>query len=128
MVREGPADGPRGACSSRVLARLLFQSVLVLSFGWKWFRTVAAAGGQSAGAWRTVRVLPADGPLFGVIYGGSGCFFGRSAEKGRTARVARADGRPHLAGWSARACVLCSLVRFLPSFFRASACVSRNHS
>jgi hypothetical protein len=25
-------------------------------------------GGQSAGAWRTVRVLPADGPFFGVRY------------------------------------------------------------
>jgi hypothetical protein len=25
-------------------------------------------GGRSAGAWRTVRVLPADGPFFGVCY------------------------------------------------------------
>jgi hypothetical protein len=31
-------------------------------------------------------VLPADGPLFGVVSGGSVCFFGRSAAQGRTAR------------------------------------------
>jgi hypothetical protein len=35
-------------------------------------------GGQSAGAWRTVRELPADGPLFGVISRGSVCFIRRS--------------------------------------------------
>jgi hypothetical protein len=43
------------------------------------FGQSAAAGGRSAGAWRTVRMLPADGPLFGVVSGGSVCFFGRSA-------------------------------------------------
>jgi hypothetical protein len=51
-------------------------------------------GRQSAGAGPTVRVLPADGPLFGVVTGGSVCFFGQSAAAGRTVRVARADGPP----------------------------------
>jgi hypothetical protein len=35
---------------------------------------------------------------------------------------------PLLAGQSASAWQLCSLVRFLPSFFCASACASRNRS
>jgi hypothetical protein len=58
-------DGPRAQCSSRVLcvlARLGFRSVLVSGFDWKWFRTV--------------RVLPADGPLFGVVSRGFVFFFG----------------------------------------------------
>jgi hypothetical protein len=88
-------------------------------------------GGRSAGAWRTVRVLPADGPLyevrlwwFCVLYRtvrGVGPdspqgWRGQSAAVGRTVRKASADGPPLLAGRSARACVLCFLVRFLPSF------------
>jgi hypothetical protein len=44
------------------------------------------------------------------------CVCGQSAVAGRTVRVAHADGPPSLAGRSARACVLCFLVRFLPSF------------
>jgi hypothetical protein len=54
----GTADGPRGACSSRVLrilARLRFRSVLVSSFGWKWFRKIRSNG-------RTVRGCLADSP------------------------------------------------------------------
>jgi hypothetical protein len=130
-VREGPADGPRGACSSRVLARLRFRFVLFLSFGWKWFRTVRGSG-------RTVRGCLADSPraprgqsviqgrlwsfwsLFRMVRGvgpdSPRCGCGRSAAAGRTVRVASADGPPILAGRSARACVLCFLVRFLPSF------------
>jgi hypothetical protein len=88
-------------------------------------------GGRSACAWRTVRVLPADGPLYSVrlwwfcvLYRtvrGVGPdspqgWRGRSAAAGRTVREASADGPPLLAGRSARACVLCFLVRFLPSF------------
>jgi hypothetical protein len=52
--------------------------VFLLSFALDlfWFRVLvgrgfgqsAAAGGRSAGAWRTVRVLPADGLLFGARY------------------------------------------------------------
>jgi hypothetical protein len=71
------ADGPRRACLSRVLrvpTWLRFRSVAFSCFGWAKFRTVRVyradsprvPGGQSAGAWRTVRVLHADGPLFAV--------------------------------------------------------------
>jgi hypothetical protein len=92
------------------------------------FGQSAAAGGRSAGAWRTVRVLPADGPLFEVVSGGSVCFHGsgpdgprcgcgQSAAVGRTVRVACADSPPLLTGRSARAWVLCFLVRFLPPSF-----------
>jgi hypothetical protein len=51
-------------------------------------------GGQSAGAWRTVHVLPADGPLFGVWL----CWFG---ELFWTIRVWWPDGPRPLRGWSA---------------------------
>jgi hypothetical protein len=44
------------------------------------------------------------------------------------AGLSAAPLRPLLAGKSARAWQLCSLVRFLPPFFRASACTSRNRS
>jgi hypothetical protein len=102
--------------------------VFLLGFAFDpfWFRALvgsgfgqsAAAGGRSAGARRIVRVLPADGPLFGVVSGGSVCFFGQSAAQGRTVcgvgansprqqsrtvRVARADSPPLLVGRSARA-------------------------
>jgi hypothetical protein len=53
---------------------------------------------------------------------------GQSAVHCRTVRLARADNPPLLAGQSARAWLLFSLVRFLLSFFRASACASRNRS
>jgi hypothetical protein len=54
--------------------RVFFVFLLGFAFDPFWFRDLvgsgfgqsAAAGGRSAGAWRTVRVLPADGPLFGV--------------------------------------------------------------
>jgi hypothetical protein len=132
-VREGPADGPRGANSSRVLrvlARLRFRSVVALSFCWARFRTVRSSG-------RTVRGCLADSPraprgrsviqrrlwrfclLFRTVRGegpdGPWCVRGQSAAAGRTVRVASADGPPLLAVRSARACVLCFLVRFLPS-------------
>jgi hypothetical protein len=133
MVREGLADGPREQCSSRVLrvlARLRFRSVLVLSFGWKWFRTFRSSG-------RTVRGCLADSPraprgrsvfrgsLLVVLLVLTDCprprrdgppyLCGQSAVHWRTVRVARADSPPLLAGRSARACVLCFLVRFLSS-------------
>jgi hypothetical protein len=119
------------SCSSR--SCLLFVSI---RRGFEfWLDEVSdglrVLGGRSAGAWRTVRVLPADGPLFvvclwwfcvfyqtvrGVGADSPRCWCGRSAAAGRTVRVASADGPPFLAGRSARACVLCFLVRFLPSF------------
>jgi hypothetical protein len=116
----------------RVLARLRFRSVLVSSFGWKWFRTVRSSG-------RTVRGCLADSPraprgrsvfrssLLEVLLAltnsprprpdGPPYLCGQSAVHWRTVRVARADSPPLLAGRSARAWLLCSLVRFLPPSF-----------
>jgi hypothetical protein len=84
------ADGPRCACSSRVLrvlARLRFRSVVFSSFGWAKFRTVRVCradsprvpGGQSACSPRTVRYS-------WCVSGGSVALFGQSAAQ---------------AGWSA---------------------------
>jgi hypothetical protein len=97
-----------GGRSARALRTVREHSVLcvffvfLLSFAFDpfWFRALvgsgfrqsAAAGGRSVGAWRTVRVLPADGPLFRVVSGCSGCFFGRSVAQGRTVRSVGADG------------------------------------
>jgi hypothetical protein len=103
-VRELVADSPRSVCSSRVLrvlARLCLRSVVALSFRWAMCRTVRSSGGRSAGAWRTVRVLPADGPLFGVVSGGFICFFGQFAAQGRTVRGVGADSPWQQAGRSA---------------------------
>jgi hypothetical protein len=79
---------------------VFFVFLLGFAFDLFWFRVFvgsgfgqsAVAGGRSAGAWRTVRVLPADGPLFRVVSGGSGRYFGRSAAQGRTVRGVGADG------------------------------------
>jgi hypothetical protein len=84
------ADGPRGpggqsatslfvgcsscSCSPFISIRRGFQfSLGEVSDG------LRVPSGRSAGAWRIVRVLPADGPLFGVGSGGSVRFNGRSA-------------------------------------------------
>jgi hypothetical protein len=118
------------SCSASLLIRCDFEF---------WLGEVSdgprVPGGQSAGAWRTVRVLPADGQLFGVATGGSVFFFqtvrgsgpdgpwcgcGQSAAAGRTVRVACADSPPLLAGRSAKAWLFCSLVRFLPPSFMLS--------
>jgi hypothetical protein len=96
-------------------------------------------GRQSACAWQTVRGCLVDSPRAprgrSVIRGASlefllpfsdnprlmpdgprqGC--GQSAIPCRTVRAAFADSPPRLAGQSARAWQLCSLVRFLPSSF-----------
>jgi hypothetical protein len=140
------ADGPRGQCSSsvlRVLSHLRFRSIVFSSFGWARFRMVRVCradsprvpGGLSACSPRTVcysgrywrfcllfRTVPGSGP------DGPRCGCGQSAATGRTVRVACADSPSLLAGRSARAWQPCSLVRFLPPFFRASACASRNRS
>lgn len=76
----GTADGPRGASSSRVLARLCFRSIVALSFGWAKFRKVRVCradsplvpGGQSACSPRMVHFSR-------FTTGGSVCFNGRSA-------------------------------------------------
>jgi hypothetical protein len=95
---------PRGSsCVLRVLARLRFRSIMVLSFRWTRFRTVRVyradsprvPGGQSACSPRTVR-------FSGFAAGGSVSVFGRSAALGRTVRGTGADSPRHLAGRSAR--------------------------
>jgi hypothetical protein len=113
------------------LLGLIFRSVVALSFCWVRFRTVRSSR-------RTVRGCLADSPraprgrsvirgrlwrfcvLFRTVRGvgpdSPWCACGQSVVAGRTVRVASADGTPLLAGRSARACVLCFLVRFLPSF------------
>jgi hypothetical protein len=134
-VCEGLADGPRAQCSSRVLhvlARLRFLSVVISSFGWAWFRTVRVCradsprvpGGQSACSPRTVCY---SGSLLEVLLAltdsprprpdGPPYLCGQSAVCRRTVRVARADSPPLLAGRSARAWLICFLVRFLPPSF-----------
>jgi hypothetical protein len=145
-VREGLADGPRARCSSRVLRVLdclRFRSVVFSSFGWARFRTVRACradsprvpGRQSACSPRTVcysrlllEVLFAfsDSPRLRAR---------RSAVQVRTVRGSRPVSPRGLCGQSAppgrtvrqslAALFLCSIP---PSFFRASACASRNHS
>jgi hypothetical protein len=78
--------------------------VFLLDFAFDLFRFQALVGsglGRSAGAWRTVRVLPADGSLFGVISGGSVCFFRQSTAAGRTVRGVGADSPRQQAGRSA---------------------------
>jgi hypothetical protein len=46
-------------------------------------------------------VLPADGPLFGVVSGGSVCFVGQSETQGRTVRGVGADSPRQQVGLSA---------------------------
>jgi hypothetical protein len=129
------ADGPRRACSSRVLrvlAHLCFRSVVVSSFGWARFRMVRVfradsprvPGGQSACSPRTFRYSR-------CVSGGSIAFFRQSAAQAgwsaarcgqsvipcRTVRAVFADSPPRLAGQSTTAWQLCFLVRFLPSSF-----------
>jgi hypothetical protein len=59
------------------------------------------SGGQFAGAWRTVRVLPTDGSFFGVITGGFVCFFKQSAAQGRMVRGEGVNSPRQQAGQSA---------------------------
>jgi hypothetical protein len=131
--------------------RVLFVFLLGFAFDPWCFRVlVGRSFGRSACAGRTVRGCQADSPRAprrrSVIRGASlevllpfsdsprlrpdgpwqGC--GQSVIPCRTVRAAFADSPPRLAGQSARSWLLCSLVRFLPSFFRASACASRNRS
>jgi hypothetical protein len=123
----------------------------VFAFDPLWFRVLVGRGfGRSACTGRTVRECLADSPR---APRGRSVFWGsllevllaftesprpepdgppypceQSARSCRTVRVARADSPPLLAGRSARAWLLCSLVRFLLRFFRASAHASRSRS
>jgi hypothetical protein len=141
-VRGGQSvwDGSQLASSSRVLcvlARLRFRSIMFSSFGWARFRTVRVCRadsprvprGQSACSPQTVRY---SGSLLEVLLAlsdsprpkpdGPPYPCGQSAVRSRTVRVARADSPPLLAGRSARAWLLCFLVRFL--FVRIDSPVS----
>jgi hypothetical protein len=109
------ADGPRRSCSSRVLrvlARLSFRSVAILSFGWTEFRTVRNRG-------RTVRGCLADSPraprgrsvVRGVLLlvlcdltDGPRRRAGRSAVLARTVRDSRPDSPRGQCGPSAPPC------------------------
>jgi hypothetical protein len=87
-------------------------------------------------------MLPADGPLFGVATGGSVSFdgqsaaqVGRSAVPVRTVRGTQPDGPRGPCGQSAppgrtvrQSLAALFLGSIPPSFFRASACASRNRS
>jgi hypothetical protein len=127
---------PSSSRVRRVLSRLRFRSDFVLGFCCSRF-----ADGPSFSSGRFGS--GADGPLgphgqsiflgssLVVLLAFTNCprlLAGLSAAPGRTVRVASADRLPLLAGQSASAWQLCSLVRFLSPFFRASACVSRNRS
>jgi hypothetical protein len=59
-------------------------------------------GGRSAGAWRTVRVLPADGSLFAVHLWWFWCLFRTVRGSGRTVRGKGVDSPRYPAGQSAR--------------------------
>jgi hypothetical protein len=135
-VRVHLTDGPRGpggrsasclfvacslcSCSASLSIRGVFEFWLgEVSYGPR------VLGGWSAGAWWTVRVLPADGPLFVVCHWRFWCLFRTFRGSGRTVRgkgadsprlLARQSARPRFAGQSARGSQLCSLVQFLPPF------------
>jgi hypothetical protein len=140
------ADGPCRACSSRVLhvpTWLRFRSVAFSCFGWPKFRTVRVyradsprvPGRQSACSTRTVRYS-------WCVSGGSIAFFGqsaaqarRSAARVRTVRDTLPDSPRGLCGQSTppsrtvrQSLAALFLGSIAPSFFRASACASRNRS
>jgi hypothetical protein len=138
------ADGPRRACSScvlRVLARLCFRSVVILSFGLAKFQTVRVCradsprvpGCQSACSPRMVRY---SWSLLEVLFAFSDSprlRSGRSVVRVRTVRGRKPDSPRGLCGQSApsgRTVRQSLAVLFLgsipPSFYRASACASRN--
>jgi hypothetical protein len=140
------ADSPQHACSSRVLrvlARLCLRSVVALSFRWGRFRTVRSSGansprvpgGQSACSPRTVRY---SGSSLEVLFAFSDSprrRAGRSVVWVRTVRSSRPDGPRGPCGRCAppsrtvRQSLSALFFGSIPSsFFRASACASRNRS
>jgi hypothetical protein len=123
--------------------RVFFVFLLAFVFDLLCFRVLVGRGfGRSACAGRTVRGCLADSPrapcrrsvfrgsLLEVLLSltdslrprpdGPPYLCRQSAVPWRTVRMARADSPPLLDGRSARACLFCSLVRFLSPFFRAS--------
>jgi hypothetical protein len=138
-VRRGRSEGRWRTVRELLVHHVFVVFLRVFAFDPVWLlvfvaagsRTVRASVADGPGPTRTVRPVFADGPFFS----GRFCWFcvlyrtvhgvgpdspqyrrGRSAAAGQTVREASADSPPLLAGRSARACVLCFLVRFLPSF------------
>jgi hypothetical protein len=147
------ADSPRGCCSSRVrrvLALLCFRSNLILVFHCSRFadgpsfssgQSVACADGppglrgRSARSSRTVRFSRVGSGGSVRFNGRSVAQAGQSAARLRTVRGTLPDGPRGHHGQSALPVrtVRQSLASLLfgsipPSFFRASACASRNRS
>jgi hypothetical protein len=134
-VREVPVQ-PSSSRVHRVLARLRFRSGFALGFRCSRF---ADGPSFSSGRFRSGADGP-PGPRGQSVFPGSSLMVlldftdcprllaGLSVAPDRTVCVAFADSPPLLAGQSASAWQLCSLVRFLPPFLRASACASRNRS
>jgi hypothetical protein len=85
------------SCSASLLIRGVFEF---------WLGEVSdgpcVPGGQSAGAWRTVHVLPADGPLYAVRLWRFYCLFRTVRGSGRMVRGKGADSPRYPAGQSAR--------------------------
>jgi hypothetical protein len=138
-------DGPRVQISSRVLrvlARLCFRSDLVLVFRCSRFadgpsfssgRSVARADGPPGLRERSVSLGSVLVVLFALTDGPAQA--GQSAARVRTVRGTLPDGpRGHhgqsaLPGRTVRQSLAALLFGSIPpSFFRASACASRNHS
>jgi hypothetical protein len=138
-VRVILADGLRRACSSgvlRVLARLSFRSVVVLSFGWTKFRTVRGCLADSPRAPRGRSVFRgASLVVLCVLSDSPRRRAGQSAVLVRTVCVSRPDGPRGQCGRSAppgrtvRQSLCALLLGSFPSFLScASACASRNRS
>jgi hypothetical protein len=145
-VRVDLADGPRRACSSRVLrvlARLRFRSAVFSSFGWVKFRTVRVCradnprvpGRQSVCSPRTVCYTRCVSGGSVAFFGQSAAQAGRSAARVQTVRDTLPDSPRGPCGPSAppgrtvRQSLAALFLGSIPSsFFRASACASRNRS
>jgi hypothetical protein len=123
--------------------RVFFMFLLAFVFDPLCFRVLVGRGfGRSACAGQTVRGCPADGPFSGFASGGSVGFNGQSADQAgwssvpvRAVRGTLADGPLGSCGQSAppgrtvrQSLAVLFLGSISPSFFRASACASRNHS
>jgi hypothetical protein len=134
-VREVPVH-PSSSRVRRVLAGLHFRSGFVLGFCYNRFADGPSFSSGRSGSGADSPPGPCGQSVFPglplvVLLAFMDCprlLAGLSAAPGRTVRVAFADSRPLLAGQSTSAWQLCSLVRFLPSFFLASTCASRNRS
>jgi hypothetical protein len=145
-VREGSVDGPRGACSSRVL-RVLARPHLSICPGFEFLLGEVSdspqqqadgprvPSGQSACSPRTVRYSGLSLEVLCAFLDGPRRRAGQSAVCMRTVRGSRPDGPRGQCGRSAppgrtvRQSMCALLLGSIPPFLsRASACASRNRS